>query len=51
MYIIYIRERHSLCLVCTIKEVIKKFEVKVVVQKGPLRVTNVLDNNVLASFN
>ena len=31
----YISEEHCLSLVCTIKKVIKKFEVKVDVQKGP----------------
>ena len=49
MYIVYIRERYCFSLVCTFKKVIKNFEVKVDVQKGPLRFKGKLTLDVVVS--
>ena len=44
MYIVYIRERYSFSLVCTSKNSIKFYEVKVDVQKGALSFREKIDN-------
>ena len=49
MYIVFIRERYYFSLVHTFKRAIKKFVVKVVVQKGALLFRETIEN-IYASF-
>ena len=51
MYTIYIRERYNICIMCTLKEVIKNFERKVYIQEGVLSLRENLTISVLVSSN
>lgn len=48
-YIIYTRKRYYFSLLCTFKKAIEDFELKVDVQKGPLRFREKLTMDVLVS--
>jgi hypothetical protein len=50
MYIVYIKERHLFSLVCTFRNAINKFEVKINVPNGALRFREFFTIYECASF-